>query len=74
VLGFRYDLNRDAYVLRGVGNRFGPVLRTSPPVDSAAESLEWSEAMDELAARRRTGRFSRESRRSARTRGNVVKH
>lgn len=24
---FRYSLGRDAYVLRGVGNRIGPVLR-----------------------------------------------
>ena len=24
---FRYSLGRDAYVLRGVGNRVGPVLR-----------------------------------------------
>jgi hypothetical protein len=23
----RYSLTRDAYVLRGVGNRFGPVLK-----------------------------------------------
>jgi hypothetical protein len=25
---FRYSRTRDAYVLRGVGNRVGPVLRT----------------------------------------------
>jgi hypothetical protein len=24
---FRHSLSRDAYVLRGVGNRFGPVLQ-----------------------------------------------
>jgi hypothetical protein len=61
-------------VLRGIGNRFGPVLRTSPPVDSAAASLEWSEAMDELATRSRTGRFSRQKRGAARKSGDVVKH
>lgn len=58
--GFRYDENRDAYVLRVVGNRFGPVLRSRPPVDSAAAQIEWSESMDELAAVRRGGRFTRE--------------
>ena len=25
--GFRYSASRDAYVLRGVGNRFGPVFQ-----------------------------------------------
>ena len=25
----RYSLSRDAYILRGVGRRFGPVLRRS---------------------------------------------
>ena len=65
-MGFRYDRSRDAYILRGIGNRVGPVLRTAPPVDSAAASLEWSEEMDELATRtRRTGRFTRERRRSS---------
>jgi hypothetical protein len=24
---FRYSAGRDAYVLRGIGNRFGPVLK-----------------------------------------------
>lgn len=27
----RYSSSRDAYVLRGVGNRMGPVLRPRPP-------------------------------------------
>jgi hypothetical protein len=46
-------------VLRVVGHRFGPVLRSRPPIDSAAAQIEWSGSMDELAARRRrtTGRF-----------------
>ena len=32
-LGFRHDPSRDAYILRGVGDRFGPVLRdkSAPP-------------------------------------------
>jgi len=51
VCGFRYDEGRDAYVLRLVGNRFGPVLRSHPPVDSAQAEIEWSESMDELAER-----------------------
>jgi hypothetical protein len=29
--GFRYSSTRDAYVLRGIGNRFGPVLQTRQP-------------------------------------------
>ena len=48
-------------MLRGVGNRIGPVLRSGAPVDSAAAQMEWSESMDELAARRRkTSRFARD--------------
>ena len=47
-------------MLRLVGNRFGPVLRTRPPIDSAAAQMEWSESMDELAKRRRTDRFARQ--------------
>jgi len=39
-------------VLRLVGNRFGPVLRSRPPIDSAAAQIEWSESMDRLAERR----------------------
>jgi len=52
VFGFRYDAVRDAYVLRGVGNRVGPVLRRGPPVDSAQAQIEWSESMDEVAERK----------------------
>jgi hypothetical protein len=51
--GFRYDEGRDAYILRLVGNRVGPVLRSQPPVDSAAAQIEWSESMDRLADRRK---------------------
>ena len=29
---FRYSAGRDAYVLRIVGNRFGPVLEVASPV------------------------------------------
>jgi hypothetical protein len=47
-------------VLRGVGNRIGPVLRSGAPVDSAAAQMEWSESMDELAARRKSRRFARD--------------
>ncbi len=52
ICGFRYDEGRDAYVLRVVGNRVGPVLRSHPPVDSAQAQIQWSESMDELAARK----------------------
>jgi hypothetical protein len=62
---FRYDSARDAHVLRLVGTRFGPVLRNRPPIDSAAAQLEWSGSMEELAARRRTGRFARDPDRAA---------
>jgi len=44
-------------VLRLVGNRFGPVLRNRPPIDSAAAQIEWSDSMDRLAERRRPRRF-----------------
>ena len=44
-----------------MGNRFGPVLRNRPPLDSAAAQMEWSESMDELAAMRKPGRFTRDS-------------
>lgn len=27
IVGFRYSISRDAYVLRGIGNRFGPVYQ-----------------------------------------------
>ena len=47
-------------MLRLVGNRFGPVIR-SGAVDRAARTIEWSHDMDELAARRRKpGRFERD--------------
>ena len=51
ICGFRYDGGRDAYVLRLIGNRVGPVLRSHPPVDSAQAQTEWSESMDQLAER-----------------------
>jgi hypothetical protein len=47
-------------VLRFVGNHVGPVLRSGPPVDSAAEQMEWSDSMDRLAARRKSRRFARD--------------
>jgi hypothetical protein len=59
LIGFRYDAGRDAYVLRLVGNRFGPVLRSAPH-DSAAVTFEWPEEMQEEERRRRTGRFARD--------------
>jgi hypothetical protein len=65
VFGFRYDESRDAHVLRLVGNRFGPVLRNRPPVDSVAAQMEWSESMVEQAERRPSGRFARERQRAA---------
>jgi hypothetical protein len=36
--GFRYSLGRDAYVLRFVGNRFGPVYKIESPHEAAAEA------------------------------------
>lgn len=69
MLGFRFDANRDAYVLRLVGGRVGPVLRTQPS-DSAARAMEWPEALRQEEAlharkRRKTGRFAREQHRPA---------
>jgi hypothetical protein len=34
------------------------VLRSQPPIDNVAAQIFWSESMDELAARRKTGRFA----------------
>jgi hypothetical protein len=31
LVGFRYSISRDAYVLRIVGNRFGPVFQVRRP-------------------------------------------
>jgi hypothetical protein len=51
------------------------VLRTSPPVDSAQAQIEWSESMDELAARRaRTGRFESEPEQAESAERDVLKH
>jgi hypothetical protein len=36
------------------------VLRSRAPIDSAAAQMEWSESMDELAARRKPGRVVRD--------------
>jgi hypothetical protein len=36
--GFRYSLGRDAYVLRFVGNRFGPVYKIESAHDTMAEA------------------------------------
>lgn len=64
MLGFHFDAGRDAYVLRLVGGRLGPVLRAEPH-DSAAKAMEWPDELrreqDRRArAGRRTGRFSRD--------------
>lgn len=69
LLGFRFDSGRDAYVLRLVGRRIGPVLRTES-YDNAAQSMDWPEELqrqedERVAARRRTGRFKRDPERSA---------
>ena len=34
---FRYSLSRDAYVLRGAGNRIGPVLRPRAAIDAPGD-------------------------------------
>ncbi len=52
-------------MLRFVGTRIGPVLRSRPPIDSAAAQIEWSDSMDKLAARRKTGRFARDPKHAA---------
>lgn len=36
----RYSVSRDAYVLRGVGHRYGPVLRTDRRHRRAFEMVE----------------------------------
>lgn len=71
---FRYDRARDAHVLRLVGTRFGPVLRNRPPIDSAAAQIEWSDSMEDLAARRRTGRFVRDPDRAGDVPQDLIEH
>ena len=61
-------------MLRLVGNRFGPVLRTRPPIDSAAAQIEWSESMDELADERKTGRFAKDPQRAPSASRDMLKH
>jgi hypothetical protein len=74
MFGFRYDRGRDAYVLRLIGGHVGPVLRTGPPIDSAAEAMEWPDEMQQQAARRRkSGRFARDPDESQRPRRDVLK-
>ena len=50
-----------------MGDKVGPVLRTSPPVDTVAAAIEWTDAMDQLAeSKARTGRFKRDPERAKR--------
>jgi hypothetical protein len=60
-------------VLRLVGGRFGPVLRTDAEAhDSAAKAMDWPDALQreeerrQVRARRRSGRFSRDQPQPAR--------
>jgi hypothetical protein len=39
-LGFRYSSTRDAYVLRLVGNRLGPVFQYQPTDNSAVDGVQ----------------------------------
>lgn len=38
LLGFRHSLGRDAYVLRLIGNRFGPVFKVASTPDAAPDA------------------------------------
>jgi hypothetical protein len=38
VVGFRHSLGRDAYVLRVVGNRFGPVFKVATEHEASADA------------------------------------
>ena len=49
------------------------MFRNRPPIDSAAAQMEWSESMDELAARRRPGRFTREPKGAAEAQRDLLK-
>jgi hypothetical protein len=50
------------------------VLRNRPPIDSAAAQIEWSDSMDALAARRRTGRFARDPEPAGDTSPDLIEH
>ena len=83
ICGFRFDATRDAYVLRLVGGRFGPVLRTEPH-DSLAQALQWQDQMEasgpepsaEHASgeRRRSRRFRRDDPRTPAPPQHTVQH
>ena len=60
-------------MLRLVGNRFGPVLRNRPPIDSVAAQMDWSDSMVKQAERRRTGRFTREPEHAADAQRDLLK-
>jgi hypothetical protein len=44
LLGFRYSPGRDAYVLRVVGNRFGPVFKVESEHEESPEASAQAEA------------------------------
>ncbi len=63
-VAFRYSAGRDAYVLRGVGNRLGPVIRVKGPRDGRAREIVRAELIEQRqAAARARRREQRESRR-----------
>ena len=52
----------------------GPVLRTGPPIDSAAEAMEWPDELQQAARRRKSARFVRDQDESKRPGHDVLKH
>lgn len=50
------------------------MLRSRPPIDSTAAQIQWSGSMDELASRRKTGRFTRDSDRPAGVSQDLIEH
>jgi hypothetical protein len=66
-IGFRYSRPRDALVLRGIGERFGPVLvRDGGRGRTAHPPLESGRDRGEVIASRRSARSERESRKTPR--------
>ena len=73
MLGFRFDSGRDAYVLRLVGRRFGPVLRTEPH-DSAAQAMDWPEELQRAGGPASAARAGRAGSREPARRGGPREH
>jgi len=52
---FGYNFTRDAYVMRGVGLHFGPVLREERRANRQRNRRPWTDRASRLSERRESG-------------------